>query len=189
MRVKLPAIAAFCAAIVVTAAACSSDEPQTELEVAEVEIQVTSSAFQEGEDIPVQYTCDGADVSPPLSWSGMPSDTRSIALISDDPDAPGRTWVHWVVYGLPAGTQGLPEGVPARDTLTQGGRHGVTDFGRREYGGPCPPRGGPHRYFFKVYALGKEVTLAAGATKAELEADMQGHILAQGQLMGRYQRQ
>lgn len=185
-RVKLLSFALFCA--LNGAAVRSSDEPRTESEVAEVEIRVASDAFEEGKDVPALYTCDGADVSPPLSWSGVPSGAESIALIADDPDAPGRTWVHWVVYGLPPDLRGLPEGVAGGDMLAQGGRHGITDFGRREYGGPCPPKGGPHRYFFKIYALDQEVTLAAGATKAELEAEMQGQILAWGQLMGRYQR-
>ena len=118
----------------------------------------------------------------------MPSETRSIALISDDPDAPGRTWVHWVLYAIPSDVSELPAGVPSRDTLDSGARHGVNDFGRREYGGPCPPRGGPHRYFFKLYALDTEISLGPGATKQALEQEMQGHILAQGELMGRYER-
>jgi hypothetical protein len=145
-------------------------------------IQISSSAFAEGETIPQKYTCDGEDVSPPLSWSGIPEGTRSLLLIADDPDAPRGTWVHWVLIDLPPDLQGLPEG-------SQGaGIDGKNNFGRQGYGGPCPPRGSNHRYYFKLYALDKALALKAGATKSEAEKAMQGHILAWGQLMGRYGR-
>ena len=170
------------------AAACGGETSEVALEVSDVSIEVTSAAFTNGSPIPTEHTCDGDDRSPPLSWSGVPSETRSIALISDDPDAPGRTWVHWVLYAIQSDVSELPAGVPGRDTLDSGARHGVNDFGRREYGGPCPPRGGPHRYFFKLYALDTEIGLGPGATKEALEQEMQGHILAQGELMGRYER-
>lgn len=146
-----------------------------------------STAFTEGESIPAQYTCDGQDASPPLSWTEPPAGTKSLALISDDPDAPGKTWVHWVAYNLPPSVRALPEAVRAEQELPDGTRQGMTDFGRVGYGGPCPPSG-THRYFFKLYALDATVALSAGATKTQLEAAMKSHILAQAQLMGTYRR-
>jgi len=172
----------------VAVAACGSGD-QIELEEASVSLEISSTAFVEGDTIPTRFTCDGDDVSPPLTWTGTPSESRSIALIADDPDAPRGTWVHWVLYGLPPKAAGLPEAVPGREELDTGARHGKNDFGRSDYGGPCPPRGSPHRYFFKVYALDVEITLGSGATKQALSEAMQGHILAQGELMGRYQRE
>lgn len=147
-----------------------------------------SSAFEEGGMIPHKYTCDGEDVSPPLSWTGTPEGTKMIALINDDPDAPVGTWVHWVIFNIPASVRELPEDVPPQKELKDGARQGRNDFGRIGYGGPCPPRG-THRYYFKIYALDAVLSLPAGATKAELLMAMEGHIVAQGQLMGRYQRQ
>jgi Raf kinase inhibitor-like YbhB/YbcL family protein len=151
-------------------------------------IELTSTGFQAGAEIPKQYTGDGADLSPPLRWSEPPSTTRSIALIRDDPDAPGGTWVHWVLFNLPARVRELKEGVPTTGTFGNGAMQGKNDFGKIGYGGPAPPPGKPHRYFFKLYALDVAVNLAAGATKAQLEAAMKGHIVAEGQLMGTYQR-
>ncbi len=150
-------------------------------------LTVTSTAFGEGDMVPKQYTCDGRDVSPPLSWSGIPEGTKSIALICDDPDAPVGTWVHWVVYDMPPSTPGLPEHATAAGGLPRGAKQGMNDFRKMDYGGPCPP-GGTHRYFFRVYALDRELGLREGATRAELVKSMEGHILAQGQLMGRYSR-
>jgi hypothetical protein len=152
-------------------------------------IQISSGAFAQGEAIPVQYTCDGEDISPPLAWSGIPDGTRSIALINDDPDAPGRVWVHWVIYNIPADSGGLPENVPTDETLDSGAIQGSNDFRRVGYGGPCPPRGTSHRYFFKLYALDSDLSLDPGATKADVLSTMEGHILGEGQLMGTYQRQ
>lgn len=151
-------------------------------------IPVTSKAFQPGMAIPQQYTADGADQSPPLHWSEPPSGTKSIALICDDPDAPRGTWVHWVLFNLPPQTRDLEEGVPTTATLDNGAKQGKNDFGKIGYGGPAPPKGQTHRYFFKVYALSASLDLTPGATKAELEDAMRGHILAEGQLMGRYKR-
>jgi Raf kinase inhibitor-like YbhB/YbcL family protein len=151
-------------------------------------IEVTSTAFQQGMTIPKQYTGDGVDQSPPLRWSEPPSGTKSIALICDDPDAPRGTWVHWVLFNLPTQTRELEEGVPTTATLPSGAKQGKNDFGNLGYGGPAPPKGKEHRYFFKLYALGVAVDLTAGATKAQLEGAMKGHILAQGQLMGTYKR-
>lgn len=152
-----------------------------------MELKVTSSAFQEGQMIPAKYTADGEDISPPIAWTGVPEGTRSIALINDDPDAPMGTWVHWVVWNIPPEMTSLDEGVPDDAALTNGTRQGKTDFGSIGYGGPAPPSG-VHRYFFKVYALDTMLDLSAGATKADLEKAMKGHILAQGQLMGKYTR-
>lgn len=150
-------------------------------------MQITSSAFSEGNPIPRKYTCDAEDASPPLAWSGVPAGTKSLALIADDPDAPVGTWVHWVIYNLPPTLNGLPEEV-AKTPTAEGGVQGINDFRKTGYGGPCPPRGKPHRYFFKLYALDTLLSLQAGATKAEVEKAMRGHILAQGQLMGTYSR-
>lgn len=150
-------------------------------------IKVTNSAFEEGGMIPRKYTCDGADVSPPLGWTGVPEEAKTLALISDDPDAPMGTWVHWVLFNLPARIQEIHEAIPAEKELTNGARQGRNDFRKIGYGGPCPP-GGTHRYYFKLYALDTVLNLPAGATKAELLKAMEGHILEEGQLMGRYKR-
>jgi len=152
-----------------------------------VAIKVTSTAFKDGEIIPKQYTCDGNDISPPLTWSGAPQETKSIALICDDPDAPMGTWVHWVLFNLPPASNALPAEVSSAKVLDNGAKHGKNDFRRFGYGGPCPP-GGTHRYYFKVYALDSMLDLDVGIMKADLVKAMQGHILAEGQLMGRYKR-
>jgi len=153
-----------------------------------MEIKVTSTAFEEGGLIPKQYTCDGADISPPLAWESIPEATKSIALIADDPDAPGKIWVHWVIYDLPADTRALPEHVPTLRTLPDGSRQGTNDFGKIGYGGPCPPSG-THRYYFKVYALDTTLGIDPGVKKADLLKTIESHILAKGQLMGKYARQ
>ena len=150
-------------------------------------IKITSSAFSEGSMIPRQYTCDGEDISPPLAWTGVPEGTKSLAIICDDPDAPMGTWVHWVLFNIPAGIKELPAKVPPEKTIENGASHGRNDFRKFGYGGPCPP-GGTHRYYFKLYALDTEINLEPGITKAQLLKAMEGHILAEGQLMGRYKR-
>jgi len=152
-----------------------------------MKITVTSAVFQEGGMIPEKYTCDGADISPPLAWSAAPAGTKSIALICDDPDAPMGTWVHWVVCDIPSSVNGLPEHVPPLERLENGARQGANDFGKVGYGGPCPP-GGTHRYFFKLYALDVKLALSGRVTKERLRGAMGGHILAEGQLMGKYKR-
>ena len=167
---------------------CNQSSKEVQLEESAMSIEVTSTAFQQGTTIPKQYTGDGADQSPPLRWSEPPSGTKSIALICDDPDAPRGTWVHWVLFNLPTQTRELEEGVPTTATLPSGAKQGKNDFGNIGYGGPAPPKGKAHRYFFKLYALGVDVDLAPGATKAQLEDAMKGHILAEGQLMGTYKR-
>ena len=154
-----------------------------------MKIEVTSSAFTEGASIPVKYTCDGDDASPPLRWSGVPEGAKSLALIADDPDAPGGTWVHWVLYAIPPDVTELEEGIPTTEGLPNAAKQGVTDFKRIGYGGPCPPPGhGFHRYFFKVYALDSETDLKPRATKSDLLGAMNGHILAEGRLIGTYER-
>jgi Raf kinase inhibitor-like YbhB/YbcL family protein len=150
-------------------------------------IKLTSTAFKEGEPIPRQYTCDGVNVSPSLEWSGVPKSAKTLVIFADDPDAPAGTWVHWVLYNLPADNIGMVENLPATDELRAGGFQGKNDFGKIGYGGPCPPSG-THRYFFKIYALDSELPLKAGATKAEVEKAMEGHVVTQGQLMGTYRR-
>ncbi|HEY3174153.1 MAG TPA: YbhB/YbcL family Raf kinase inhibitor-like protein [Candidatus Polarisedimenticolia bacterium] len=151
-------------------------------------LALTSSAFLNEGAIPTRHTCDGPDLSPALSWNEPPSSTRSFALICDDPDAPAGTWVHWVLYNLPASARSLVEGVAGRDEGPEGSSQGRNDFGRIGYGGPCPPKGLAHRYYFKLHALDATLPLKAGATKAQVEKAMQGHVLAQGMLMGRYGR-
>jgi hypothetical protein len=146
-----------------------------------------SPAFEPGGFIPSRYTCDGPDLSPPLEWKGVPEGARSLALVADDPDAPMGTWVHWVIYRIPADSTGLPEGVAKKRELPDGTRQGKNDFRRIGYGGPCPPSG-THRYFFKLYALDRPVDLPPGATKAQLIEAMKGHVIAEAELMGRYRR-
>jgi hypothetical protein len=150
-------------------------------------ISVTSSAFKESGMIPTKYTCDGKDVSPRLAWTGIPTNAQSIALICDDPDAPVGTWVHWVVYNIPIKVKEFPEGVTAAQGLPTGAKQGINDFRKFDYGGPCPPSG-IHRYYFKIYALDTVLNIKDGASKGELLKAMEGHILAQGQLMGKYKR-
>ncbi len=154
-------------------------------------LSITSTAFTEGGAIPRKHSCDGADASPPLTWSGTPQGTAAFALIVDDPDAPARTWVHWVLYDLPATLSALPENVAKTERLKElgGAVQGKSDFKRVGYGGPCPPPGPAHRYYFKLYALGARLGLPAGASKQDVERAMDGHVLATAQLMGTYARQ
>lgn len=150
--------------------------------------ELTSPAFGNGESIPRQHTCEGADASPPLLWKDPPPGTKSFALVCDDPDAPARTWVHWVLYAVPPTAHALPEGVKATPTLPDGSRQGRNDFGKIGYGGPCPPPGAPHRYYFRLHAVDRMIDLAPGATKAELLKAIEGHTLATSELMGLYGR-
>jgi Raf kinase inhibitor-like YbhB/YbcL family protein len=152
-----------------------------------MEIKIKSPAFVPGGKIPAKYTCDGMDISPPLTWTSGPEGTKTFALICDDPDAPMGTWVHWVLFNLPADITEFRENVPPEREFENGAKQGINDFRKIGYGGPCPPSG-VHRYFFKLYALDTEIYLEAGATKAKLLKAMEGHVLAEGQLMGRYER-
>ncbi len=167
-------------------AGCSQEPQATKGHV--MKTSLTSAAFADGEPIPAKYTCDGNDVSPPLQWTNAPANTRCFALIADDPDAPVGTWVHWVLYDLPADSSALPENVAKTQNITGNAKQGVNDFRRLGYGGPCPPPGKPHRYFFKLYALDRVLDLKPAVTKKDLLKAMEGHVLAEGQLMGTYQR-
>ncbi len=151
-------------------------------------LTVTSPAFADGSAIPPGFTCDGENHSPPLAWTGIPDHTGALALVCTDPDAPGKTWVHWLAWNIPPGSPGLPANVPQRATLESGGRQGRNDSGHHGYDGPCPPKGGPHRYYFSIFALDEPLPLQPGASRPELEAAMDGHVLATGRLMGTYQR-
>lgn len=153
------------------------------------QMQLTSSAFMNMQPIPRDYSCDGKNISPPLSWKGAPTGTRSFALIIDDPDAPGGIWTHWVVYDLPGDVSELAEDAAKSQFASGSTKEGLNDFKRVGYGGPCPPPGKPHRYMFKLYALDTMLGLKSGASKKEVESAMAKHILGQGQLIGTYQRQ
>jgi len=148
---------------------------------------ITCPSFEPGEMIPPVYTCDGKDLSPPLLWKDAPAGTKSLALISDDPDAPVGTWVHWVVWNIPATVNSLEENQPKKESLPGGIRQGTTDFRRIGYGGPCPPSG-THRYYFRLFALDTLLDLPGTTTKAQLEKAMKGHVLGQAELMGKYRR-
>ena len=151
-------------------------------------MKITSSAFAEGNMITAKYTCDGRDISPPLEWKDVPSGTKSFALISDDPDAPRGTWVHWVIYNIPPNVTKFDENIPRDKEFKNGMRQGSNDWPQIGYGGPCPPSG-THRYYFKLYALDTMLGLKPEATKAQLAQAMKGHILAEAQLMGKYSKQ
>jgi Raf kinase inhibitor-like YbhB/YbcL family protein len=150
-------------------------------------MDLQSPIIGEGGRIPSRYTCDGENVSPPLQWRAVPKDAASLALIVDDPDAPARVWVHWVLYDMPPDAPGLEEGVPGRETLANGAVHGRNDFDALGYGGPCPPRG-THRYRFTLYALDAKLNLPPGASKADVLAAMDTHVLAEERLTALYER-
>jgi Raf kinase inhibitor-like YbhB/YbcL family protein len=151
-------------------------------------MEITSPSFKNGDRIERQFTADGVNQSPSLQWSNVPPASKSLALICDDPDAPMGTWVHWVVYNMPPDLSGLDQAIPPEKTLRKGGTHGTNSFHKLGYGGPSPPPGKPHRYFFKLFALDKMLALPAGADAKALGSAMNGHILAQAQLMGIYGR-
>ena len=180
----------FCLLVVLLfACACraSSQLEAAEREEVAMEMELVSTAFENEEMIPSRYTSDGLNHSPPLSWSGLPEGTVTMALICDDPDAPIGTFVHWVLYDLPASVTELPEGLPPDKVLDNGAKQGTNGFLKIGYRGPSPPSG-THRYYFKLYALDCELGLKPGATKKQLLQATEGHILAQAQLMGRYKR-
>ncbi|MBP0000450.1 MAG: YbhB/YbcL family Raf kinase inhibitor-like protein [Cyanobacteria bacterium SID2] len=174
-----------------TLTACEAGDDRDRVEGVHAEtptMNLTSSAFAANDTIPRKYTCDGANLSPPLSWNLPPEGTESLALIVDDPDAPVGTFVHWVLYNLSPNLRELPEGVAKGKSIPEGGTHGKNDFKKLGYGGPCPP-GGTHRYFFKLYALDSVLDLEPGVTKAKVVSAMEGHVLGYGELMVTYQRQ
>ena len=149
---------------------------------------IQTDAFRNGAEIPAKYTCSGANVSPALQWSNVPPNTKSLALIVDDPDAPGGTWTHWVLWDIPAHAGSLPEAVPHDESLPGGARQGKSDFGKVGYGGPCPPPGKAHRYFFRMYALDTVLALRGGSERPDLEDAMKRHILTQAEWMGTFKR-
>jgi Raf kinase inhibitor-like YbhB/YbcL family protein len=149
---------------------------------------LSSAAFAEGTTIPARHTCEGENLSPALAWTGVPVGTRSFALICDDPDAPRGTWVHWVLYNLPPATRSLAEAIPPEANGPDGSLQGRSSFNRTGYGGPCPPPGGPHRYFFRLHALDSALNLPPGVNRSDLEAAMAGHVLGHAVTMGTYER-
>jgi Raf kinase inhibitor-like YbhB/YbcL family protein len=151
-------------------------------------LTITSTAFNDGATIPKKFTCDGQDISPPLAWSGIPANAKSLALICDDPDAPMGTWVHWVLWNMPPSTPALPEGIAKDGDLPGGIKQGLNSWPKTGYGGPCPPPGKPHRYFFKLYALDAELAFSGSVNKNVLEEAMKSHILGQAQIIGTYGR-
>jgi Raf kinase inhibitor-like YbhB/YbcL family protein len=188
-------------AVILASPGCggSTSEPSQNSE--KLTIEIRSDAFTDGGMIPSEFSCVGSDRSPPLHWSGVPETSRTLALICDDPDAPGGTWSHWVVFNLPARVNGLKEGIPAGETIPQASvetrakaeaatpaQQGKNDFGNLGYGGPCPPSG-THRYFFRLYAVDTTLELKPSATRADVLTAIKGHVLAEGRLMGKYARE
>jgi Raf kinase inhibitor-like YbhB/YbcL family protein len=151
-------------------------------------LTISSPSFSNGGKIDKKFTCEGADVSPRLQWGEPPSGTKSFALLVDDPDAPAGNWNHWTAWNIPSASHGLEEGISKKPRLPDGTQQGTNDFKKIGYNGPCPPAGKPHRYFFKLFALDKNLALKSDAGKPELESAMKGHILAEGEWMGQYQR-
>lgn len=149
---------------------------------------ISSPAFRSGEAIPKKYTCDRADISPPLRWAGAPAETKSFAVIAEDPDVPADSWVQWVLYDLPAGTTGVPQGIPSSGTLPSGARQGVNEFGKVGYSGPCPPPGRVHHYYFRVYALDAPTKREPGVSRVDLYRAMRRHIVRVAEVMGTYER-
>lgn len=150
-------------------------------------IKMSSTSFKNADFIPAKYTCDGENISPPLAWEGVPANTKTLALIADDPDAPAKIWVHWVIFNIPTTVKQLAENIPTKKILDNGTKQGINDSRKIGYSGPCPPSG-IHRYYFKIYALDIELKLNGGAAKEQVLKAMEGHILGQGQIMGKYER-
>lgn len=152
-----------------------------------MDIHITSPVFEDGGIIPKKYTCDDLDMSPPIEWSNVPEGTKTISIVCDDPDAPMKTWIHWIIFNIPGDVTGLPENVPPEKELENGAKQGMNDFHKVGYGGPCPPSG-THRYFFKIYALDITLDLPAGVSKSHLMIAMEGHVISESHLMGTYTR-
>ena len=177
-------------ALMLVVASCGPkavEEEEEEEQPEEIELQITSTAFQDGETIPTRYSCDGQDISPALSWSGVPEGTQSFTLILDDPDAPGGTFTHWVIFNIPADTTALEEVIPTSRQLASGALQGRNSFGDISYGGPCPPYGPAHHYHFILYALDQTLDISAGASKAQVLNTIEGHVLDEAQIVGLYQ--
>jgi Raf kinase inhibitor-like YbhB/YbcL family protein len=173
--------------MVFTAAACARNTPALQREMGPA-LSLSSTAFKEADRIPARYACDGEDISPPLSWDEPPPQTRAFALTVEDPDASGGTFTHWVLFNVPAGARQLIEALPAQERLENGTLQGKNDFGNIGYNGPCPPGGPVHHYVFTIYALDNFLDLKPGASKKQVTEAVAGHVLAQGQLTGTYQR-
>jgi Raf kinase inhibitor-like YbhB/YbcL family protein len=188
MRKKYCMVLAIIMISIVTGAGCGGGEaiPAPAPGAVESQMTISSPAFQEGGAIPDKYSCNGQNVSPELVWSGVPEGTKSLAVILDDRDAPRGTFNHWVIYNIPAGKSGLAEAVSGTSELADGTRQGKNSWGKIGYGGPCPPAGSSHRYYFIIYALDTTLDLAAGATKEKVLAAMDGHVMAQAEAMGTY---
>lgn len=186
----------LCCFVILSLSMVSCNVTETEDEVvssgidesATMTMVLSSTSFKEGDKIPVKYTCDGQDISPALMWDEPPQLTEAFVLIVDDPDAPGGVFTHWILFNIPANINQFGEGVPAQEQLESGAVQGKNDFGRTGYGGPCPPSGRSHRYRFTIYALDQSLNLKAGVSRKQVVDAIQGHILAQGQLTGTYQR-
>jgi len=170
---------------------CNSESPKAEptSSLSPKAIEIKSSSFQQGQALPIDLSCSGNDLSPSLSWSKPPLETHTLALIMDDPDAPGGIWQHWLVYNIPGNSLSLDEGQAGIGTLENSALQGENDFQQLGYRGPCPPKGQNHRYFFRLYALDTRLDLKAGAKREDLDQAMRGHILATGELMGTFQGQ
>ena len=177
-RALLPAFIA----VVGACATASSRSPQSDSK-----FSISTSSFQANGDIPARFACTGDNLSPALAWTDPPSGTESLALIVDDPDAPGGVFTHWVLYDLAARARQLPEGVPKKAD-PEGGKQGSNGFNETGYGGPCPPPGHVHRYYFRLYALDSKLVLPQGASKSTVEKAMKGHVLAQAEVMGKFKR-
>jgi len=178
---RIGVLLALAAALVGLPAGCGGRAPEANTPEAAMTITLSSTAFTEGDDIPRRYTCDGENVSPPLSFAGVPADSQDLALLVEDPDAPGGTFVHWVAWGIDPSKGALAEGESPSGTGTNG-------FRRRGYGGPCPPKGAPHRYVFTVFAVSRRLDLAPGASADDLRRAVGGALIAEGRLVGRYAR-
>jgi Raf kinase inhibitor-like YbhB/YbcL family protein len=163
------------------------ESSESEVEEQAIQLELTSDAFNDGDPIPLKFSCDGDDISPQLAWSGVPEETLSFALIVDDPDAPVGTWVHWVLYNIPAETRSLQSAVKSQSDLPSGTQVGENDWGEISYGGPCPPSG-THRYFFKLFALDTILDLENGVTSNALQEVLTGHVIVRTELMGTYAR-
>jgi Raf kinase inhibitor-like YbhB/YbcL family protein len=154
-----------------------------------MKFEITSDAFDSGQVIPTQYTCDGHNISPPLRWSGVPNQVQSFTLIVEDPDAPSGTFDHWILFNIPGASTELPEAIPGSALLENGMKQGINGFGHIGYGGPCPPQGDDsHRYFFRLFALDIEISAREGASKHEVKRAMEGHVIAEGSCIGTYAR-
>ena len=176
--------------LIIALSACGQARKQSDPEPGEnaMTLKVNSPAFEDGNNIPVEYTGDGADVSPPLNWDKVPDAAAALVVIADDPDAPAGTWVHWVIYNILPTRDGLPRNVPTDERVLDGACQGTNDFKKIGYGGPAPPAGKAHRYFFTVYAVDQKLEDKPGMSKKEVLDAIDGHVLAKGKTMGTYQR-